>query len=178
MSITLLANTTEYRNCSDGDVRLIGGNNDNEGNVQICYNNAWGSVCDDNWNVADSNVVCRQLGLQPYGIGLLLVMYLKIIYNYTSGSMFYHSNYFAVASNPLFVYGTFSCSGSEQSLMACQKSYGNLLNCRNSEIAGVHCEGEILITFSFDWLMYLLTHYKYSDDHSVLSVTFSSLNCF
>ena len=94
--------------------------------------------------------------------------------------MFYHSNYFAVASNPSFVYGTFSCSGSEQSLMACQKSRGNLLNCQNNEIAGVRCEGEVIIMFSFAWLMYLvlLTHYNYVDDHSVLSIKFSSLNYF
>ena len=83
--------------------------------------------------------------------------------------MFYHSNYFAVASNPLFVYGTFSCSGSEQSLMACQKSYSNLLNCQNNEIAGVHCEGEIIVMFSFDWLMYvfirlLFTDYNFGND--------------
>ena len=63
-----LGNTTVYSNCSDGDIRLVGGNTDNEGNVQICYNNAWGSVCDDYWGIADSNVVCRQLGYQPYGI--------------------------------------------------------------------------------------------------------------
>ena len=62
-----LANSADYSNCSDGDIRLVGGSTDNEGNVQICYNNAWGSVCDDYWGIADSNVVCRQLGYQPYG---------------------------------------------------------------------------------------------------------------
>ena len=63
----LIVNTTEYSNCSDGDVRLVGGGTKNEGNVQICYRNAWGSVCDDSWDSSDSNVVCRQLGFQPYG---------------------------------------------------------------------------------------------------------------
>ena len=54
-------------------MRLVGGSTSNEGNVQICYRNAWGSVCDDSWGTADSNVVCRQLGLQPYGkINILL----------------------------------------------------------------------------------------------------------
>ena len=65
--ILFIANTTVYSNCSNGDVRLVGGSTDNEGNVQICYYNAWGSVCDDNWGRADSNVVCRQHGFQPYG---------------------------------------------------------------------------------------------------------------
>ena len=60
-----------YSDCSDGDIRLVGGNTDNEGNVQICYNNAWGSVCDDNWGIADTNVACQQLGFKANGITYL-----------------------------------------------------------------------------------------------------------
>ena len=71
---SLLANKTEYDSCSDGDIRLVGGSTDNEGNVQICYSNAWGSVCDDNWGIADSNVVCHQLGFQPYGTIYFVVL--------------------------------------------------------------------------------------------------------
>ena len=75
----LLANTTVYSNCSNGDVRLVGGSTDNEGNVQICYYNAWGSVCDDSWGSSDSNVVCRQLGFQSYGIYLYIVMFILFV---------------------------------------------------------------------------------------------------
>ena len=136
----LLANTTVYSNCSNGDVRLVGGSTDNEGNVQICYYNAWGSVCDDNWETSDSNVVCRQLGFQPYSNWYL--------HNYCSlhlinaGSQYYSNNYFALSNNPPYLYGTFSCSESEQSLMSCPRSYSSLLKCRSNEIAGVHCEGK------------------------------------
>ena len=63
----ILANDTQYANCTDGDVRLVGGDIMNEGNVQICHNNAWGSVCDNDWDSSGSNVVCYQLGLQPFG---------------------------------------------------------------------------------------------------------------
>ena len=49
--------------------------------------------------------------------------------------------------NPSFVYGTFYCSGSEQSLMTCSNSYGTLLNCQNNEVAGVHCVGKYFNNF-------------------------------
>ena len=75
----LLANTTVYSSCSNGDVRLVGGSTDNEGNVQICYYNAWGSICDDSWGRSDSNVVCRQLGFQSYGIYLYIVMFIVFV---------------------------------------------------------------------------------------------------
>ena len=48
--------------CNDSEVRLVNGNNDLEGRVEICMDNAWGTVCDDNWSSEDSSVVCRQLG--------------------------------------------------------------------------------------------------------------------
>ena len=63
-----LDNTTEYSNCTNGEVRLVRGDTVNEGNVQICHRNAWGSICDDSWNTNDANVVCKQLGFQPYGM--------------------------------------------------------------------------------------------------------------
>ena len=78
LPLFLIASTTEYVNCTDGDIRLVGGTSGNEGNVQICHNNAWGSVCDDSWDTSDANVVCRQLGLQPYGIYPFIVLIFNI----------------------------------------------------------------------------------------------------
>ena len=51
--------------CSDGDVRLAGGNIANEGRVEICLNGLWGFVCDITWGPLDASVICRQLNFLP-----------------------------------------------------------------------------------------------------------------
>ena len=62
-----------YSNCSDGDLRLSGGETEYQGRVEICINNLWGSICYSSsrygnyWNVDDGRVVCRALGHQELG---------------------------------------------------------------------------------------------------------------
>ena len=63
--------------CNNGDIRLVGGINEEEGRVEICYNKIWGSVCHLNWDTYDANVVCKQLGYQPSGKYFHLAMLLN-----------------------------------------------------------------------------------------------------
>ena len=40
----------------------MNGTSEMEGRVEICVNNTFGSICDDQWDVLEAKVVCGQLG--------------------------------------------------------------------------------------------------------------------
>lgn len=53
--------------CTNNDIRLLWGNGNWEGNIQICINGAWGWVCDNSFGTPDAKVACKQLGFQTTG---------------------------------------------------------------------------------------------------------------
>ena len=48
--------------CTEGNIRLVGGNSPNEGDIQICRSGVWGFICDYDWYYTNTIVLCRQLG--------------------------------------------------------------------------------------------------------------------
>lgn len=62
-----LNHTFSHIACTNRDIRLIGGSTSFEGRVEVCYNNNWGTVCDDQWGTPDATVACRQLGYSTTG---------------------------------------------------------------------------------------------------------------
>ena len=58
--------------CVDGDIRLVGGETEREGQMEVCLDQRWGTVNGDGWSSVDAQVVCRQLGYLTPGNDILL----------------------------------------------------------------------------------------------------------
>ena len=55
-------------NCTTtGDIRLIDGQSQYEGRVEICYGGSWRSICPSSWGSSDAKVACRQLNYTAAG---------------------------------------------------------------------------------------------------------------
>jgi hypothetical protein len=103
----------------DISLRLVNGSRQEEGRVEIFWNNEWGTICDDYWDMADASVVCQQLG---YPAALLAV---------TNGR-------FGMGSGPIWI-DNVHCLGSESRVQDCLFGGFGIHNCKHSEDAGVVC---------------------------------------
>ena len=76
---TILYILTYIIACTDGGIRLAGGNQPNEGRVEVCLNSRWGTVCDDAWGTVDASVACRQLGFSGQSKSASWKVLLKVL---------------------------------------------------------------------------------------------------
>ena len=103
------------------NVRVAGGSSPFEGRVETYHSGAWGSVCDDGWDLNDAEVVCQQLG---FGSALQAF----------NGSHFPAGSGFTMLSEV-------DCIGDETSLSFCLHPGWRSSSCLHSRDAGVQCEG-------------------------------------
>lgn len=105
----------------EGPVRLVDGPNKCAGRVEVLHENRWGSVCDDNWDMKDAKVVCKQVGC---GSPLSALGGAR----YGRGS-------------DIIWLDDVECSGTEESIFDCQARPWGEHNCYHGEDADVVCAG-------------------------------------
>ncbi|KAK5870134.1 hypothetical protein PBY51_024794 [Eleginops maclovinus] len=103
----------------EGSVRLVGGQDNAEGRVEIFLKGVWGTVCNSYWDITDAHVVCRQLHF-PGAIEALT------------------TPQFGTGKGK-FLMNTVLCTGAEKSLLLCYYSAESPSHCGPSRQAGVRC---------------------------------------
>nr|XP_034333263.1 lysyl oxidase homolog 2 isoform X3 [Crassostrea gigas] len=106
--------------CEWQTTRLVGSNVSFEGRVEVYLNGFWGTVCDDEFEMADANVVCSSLGYP----GALQVR---------PGAAFGNGSGQILMDNV-------ACLSSEISILECDYVDSIAQNCGHYEDVGVICE--------------------------------------
>ncbi|CAL8253346.1 unnamed protein product [Merluccius merluccius] len=108
----------------NGDVRLVGGKASHEGRVEVYLNGVWGTVCDDDWDMKEAQVVCRHLDFpnarEAVGGG---------VYGAGQGQIWMDN---------------LNCLGTETSLSNCNFPGWGVSDCKHDEDAGVVCDTKAL----------------------------------
>lgn len=108
-------------NAGNHQVRLSGGSHKCAGRVELWKAGHWGTVCDDEWDEQDANVVCNQLGC-GYALSV----------NGQDGP-------YSQGKGPILM-DQLNCTGREKSLWECP-AVREGHDCGHKEDAGVVCSG-------------------------------------
>ena len=106
-------------------LRLANGTDRCSGRVEMFHDGQWGTVCDDDWDMHEGEVVCRAMDCG-------------------SPLMVPSSAHFGMGDGNIWL-DDVHCSGNETSLIHCLHPMFGENNCGHGEDAGVVCSG-ILVT--------------------------------
>ncbi|XP_044037250.1 galectin-3-binding protein A-like [Siniperca chuatsi] len=104
----------------EGDIRLFGYESVSEGRVEVYHEGKWGTVCDDGWDMAEAQVVCRQL-------------------HFPGAKSVVTGKDYGQASGPIWL-DDMICKGTEDQLLTCVFKAWGVTDCSHKEDVGVICE--------------------------------------
>uniref|UniRef100_A0A3Q3XM03 Lysyl oxidase homolog n=1 Tax=Mola mola TaxID=94237 RepID=A0A3Q3XM03_MOLML len=94
----------------------------NEGRIELFHKGEWGTICDDDFSIANANVLCRQLG-------------------FVSATGWTHSAKYGKGQGKIWLDNVL-CNGGERGIEFCKsRGWGNS-DCTHDEDAGVVCKDE------------------------------------
>ena len=99
-------------------LRLAGGADAQSGRVEFLYGPRWGTVCGDEFDDQDAQVICRQLGLE--------------------GGEARTGAYFGRGEGDIWL-SRLDCLGGETDVMTCERDDAAAASCVHEEDAGVVC---------------------------------------
>ena len=108
----------------DLTIRLVNGDDQNEGRVEVFYGGQWGTICDDLFDANDADVICRQLG-------------------YMGGTPASFRTFGEGSTSQPIWLDNLACMGNEQNISLCPNILDSIgdHNCVHFEDVGVHCQG-------------------------------------
>lgn len=117
-------------------LRLREGEGGCSGRLELYYNGTWGTICSDQWDIRDAQVVCRQLGCGQ-----------AVSTDRSAGFG---------ASEGIFWLNRVNCRGNEIHLWDCLYSLKNHTDCFHRQDAGVTCTGLLCVPANFSKMLIIL----------------------
>ncbi|XP_038074970.1 deleted in malignant brain tumors 1 protein-like [Patiria miniata] len=122
-------------------IHLVGGSSPNEGRVEVYENGAWGTVCDDGWDLTDANIVCRELG-------------------YDGATEALGEAAFGQGDGQEILLSSLNCVGSEQTVVDCEHPGLGIHSCGHGEDAGVRCADGCMLTVNASDVLMVVSSYQ------------------
>ncbi|KAJ8027044.1 hypothetical protein HOLleu_32074 [Holothuria leucospilota] len=101
------------------ETRLVDGHSNDSGRLEVLINDEWGTVCDEEWDLNDATVACRQLG-------------------FPAAIFTYRHAHFGEGFGRIWI-SDVQCKGTELSLLECNHERYQKPSCNHTGDVGVLC---------------------------------------